>query len=46
MIDAELTRLGGVVRWLDLADGHVRHAAAEPAPAPGARLRRRVVVRR
>jgi hypothetical protein len=46
MIDAELTRLGGVVRWLDLADGYVRHAAAEPAPARGAKLRRRVVVRR
>jgi DNA-binding PadR family transcriptional regulator len=46
MIDSELTRLGAVVRWLDLADEHVRHAAAEPAPARGAKLRRRVVVRR
>jgi DNA-binding PadR family transcriptional regulator len=46
VIDAELTRLGAVARWLDLADEHVRHAAAEPAPARGAKLRRRVVVRR
>ena len=34
VIDAELTRLGAVARWLDLAEEHVRHAAAEPAPAP------------
>jgi hypothetical protein len=46
MIDAELTRLGAIARWLDLADEHVRHAAAEPASAHGAKLRRRVVVRR
>jgi DNA-binding PadR family transcriptional regulator len=46
VIDSELTRLGAVARWLDLADEHVRHAAAEPAPADGAKLRRRVVVRR
>jgi hypothetical protein len=46
MIDSELTRLGAVVRWLDLADEHVRHAAVEPASARGAKLRRRVVVRR
>jgi hypothetical protein len=46
VIDSELTRLGAVARWLDLADEHVRYAAAEPAPARGAKLRRRVVVRR
>ena len=46
VIDAELTRLGAVARWLDLADEHARHAAAEPAPARGAKLRRRGVVRR
>ena len=46
VIDSELTRLGAVVRWLDLADDHVTHAAAEPAPTRGAKLRRRVVVRR
>ena len=46
MIDSELTRLGAVARWLDLADEHVRHAAAEPAPARNPKLRRRVVVRR
>ena len=45
VMDAELTRLGAVVRWLDLAEEHVRHAAAEPAPAQGPKLRRRVVVR-
>ena len=45
MIDSELTRLGAVAHWLDLADEHVTHAAAEPAPARGAKLRRRVVVR-
>ena len=39
VIDSELTRLGAVARWLDLADEHVRHAAAEPAlycASPGA----------
>jgi hypothetical protein len=46
VIDAELTRLGAVARWLDLAEEHVRHAAAEPAPPGAAKLRRRVVVRR
>ena len=46
VMDAELARLGSVVRWLDLAEEHVRRAAAEPAPARDATLRRRVVVRR
>ncbi len=46
VMDAELTRLGAIARWLDLAEERVRHAAAAPAPARGATLRRRVVVRR
>src|SRR5260370_27771476 len=46
VIDADLTRLGAVARGLDLADEHVRHAAADPAPDRGARLRRRGGVRR
>jgi DNA-binding PadR family transcriptional regulator len=45
VVDAELTRLAAVVRWLDLADEHVQRAAAEPAPAAAPKLRRRVVVR-
>jgi len=45
VVDAELTRLGGIVRWLNLADKHVKRAAKEPAPGPAPRLRRRVVVR-
>jgi DNA-binding PadR family transcriptional regulator len=45
VIDAELTRLGGIVRWLDLADKHVKRAARQPAPGSAPRLRRRVVVR-
>jgi DNA-binding PadR family transcriptional regulator len=44
-VDAELTRLGGVVRWLNLADKHVKHAAKAPARDPAPRLRRRVVIR-
>src|SRR6266700_1071979 len=28
VIDVELTRLGAVVRWLDIAEEHIRHAAA------------------
>jgi hypothetical protein len=45
MVEAELARLGGVVKWLDAADRQVKRAAREPAPAPGPKLRRRVVVR-
>ena len=45
VVDAELTRLGAVVRWLDLADKNVKRAAREPAEGPAPRLRRRVVVR-
>ena len=44
-VDAELTRLGGIVRWLNLADEHVKRAAEAPAQSPAPRLRRRVVVR-
>jgi DNA-binding PadR family transcriptional regulator len=44
-VDAELARLGGIVRWLTLADKHVQRAANDPAPGPAPRLRRRVVAR-
>ena len=43
--EAELSRLGAVVKWLDVADREVTRAAKEPMPAPGPKLRRRVVVR-
>src|SRR5260370_18382708 len=46
VIDSELTRLGAVTLVLDLARQHVRHAAAEPAPDRGPRLRRPGGVRR
>jgi DNA-binding PadR family transcriptional regulator len=49
-VDAEIFRLDSAVRWLDAADGRLKHAAlGEPpavrtsAPMPG--LRRRAVVR-
>ncbi len=45
VVDAEMTRLAAVVRWLDLADEHVRCAATEPTAAAAPKLRRRVVVR-
>lgn len=45
MVEAELTRLAGVVKWLDIADRRVARAAKKPVPAPGPKLRRRVVVR-
>jgi DNA-binding PadR family transcriptional regulator len=45
MVEAELSRLGAIVRWLDIADRQVKRAAKEPPPAPGPRLRRRVVIR-
>jgi DNA-binding PadR family transcriptional regulator len=44
MVEAELTRLGAVVEWLDIADREVSRAAREPAKAVGPKLRRRVVV--
>ena len=45
VIDAELTRLGGIARWLNLADQHVKRAAKDPAPGPAPRVRRRMVAR-
>lgn len=45
MVEAELSRLGAIVNWLDIADRQVRRAATEPARSPGPKLRRRVVVR-
>lgn len=51
VVDAELYRLDGVVRWLDAADARLKRAATEPpqsAPpaAPASRLRRKIGVRR
>ena len=45
MVEAELTRLGAIAKWLDMADRQVKRAAKEPAAAQGPKLRRRVVVR-
>ena len=45
MVEAELSRLGAIVNWLDIADRLVRRAATEPARSAGPKLRRRVVVR-
>ena len=45
VVDAELTRLGAIVRWLDLTDKHVERARQEPARATAPKLRRRVVIR-
>jgi hypothetical protein len=45
VVDAELTRLDGIARWLSLADKNVKRAAKDPARGSGPRLRRRVVVR-
>jgi len=47
VVDAELFRLDGVVRWLDAADGRLKRAAViepDPAPAPLPRRRRKVEV--
>ena len=47
VVDAELFRLDSLVRWLDAASGRLQRASVEPpAPSPGPRLRRRVVVKR
>jgi DNA-binding PadR family transcriptional regulator len=43
--EAELWRLDAVVKWLDFADQELQRVAKYPTPAPGPRLRRRVVVR-
>lgn len=45
MVEAELTRLGAVAKWLDAADRLVKRAAKEQASAEGPKLRRRVVIR-
>ena len=45
MVEAELSRLGAIVKWLDIVDRQVKRAATEPARSPGPKLRRRVVVR-
>jgi DNA-binding PadR family transcriptional regulator len=45
MVEAELSRLGAVVKWLDVAERLVKRAAKEPARVAGPKLRRRVVVR-
>jgi DNA-binding PadR family transcriptional regulator len=51
VVDAELFRLDAVIRWLDAADGRLKRAGTEPAPAepvPASlpRLRRRVGLQR
>jgi DNA-binding PadR family transcriptional regulator len=43
VVDAELFRLDGVIRWLDAADGRIKRAAAYPpdtAQGPSPRIRR------
>jgi hypothetical protein len=45
VVDAELTRLDGIVRWLSLADKNVKRAAKDPTRGSAPRLRRRVVIR-
>jgi DNA-binding PadR family transcriptional regulator len=51
VVDAELFRIDGVIRWLDAADGRLkRHRADRPAvassPTAPERLRRKIGVRR
>ena len=49
VVDAELFRLDGVIRWLDTADGRLKRAAAEPPAVPASplpKLPRRVGLRR
>jgi DNA-binding PadR family transcriptional regulator len=49
VVDAELFRLDGVVRWLDTADGRLMRVGMEPAEPPRSalpKLPRRVGVRR
>jgi len=45
MVEAELSRLGAIVNWLDIVDRQVKRAATEPARSAGPKLRRRAVVR-
>jgi hypothetical protein len=47
VVDAELSRLDSVIRWLDQAEGRLQRAELEPADSStGPRLRRRLVARR
>lgn len=47
VVDAELSRLDSVIRWLDQAEGRLIRADLEPPiPSTGPRLRRRLVARR
>ncbi|MGD0984228.1 MAG: PadR family transcriptional regulator [Acidimicrobiales bacterium] len=47
VVDAELSRLDSVIRWLDEAEGRLKRAEIEPAvPSTVPRLRRRLVARR
>jgi DNA-binding PadR family transcriptional regulator len=47
VVDAELSRLDSVIRWLDQAEGRLKRAEAEPAVASTVPpLRRRLVPRR
>jgi DNA-binding PadR family transcriptional regulator len=47
VVDAELFRLEGVVRWLDAADARLKgHPAASPVAAPAMPRRRKLEVRR
>ena len=47
VVDAELSRLDSVIRWLDQAEGRLMRAELEPAvPSTVPRLRRRLVARR
>ena len=45
VVDSELTRLGAVAQWLDMADADVKRAGKTPVGAQSPKLRRRVVVR-
>jgi DNA-binding PadR family transcriptional regulator len=45
VVDAELTRLGAIVRWLGFADKQVTRAAKAPVQSTTPKLRRRMVVR-
>jgi DNA-binding PadR family transcriptional regulator len=45
VVDSELTRLGAVSQWLDMADAHVERAGKTPVGTSSPKLRRRVVVR-
>ena len=51
VVDAELSRLDSVIRWLDAADGRLRRASVQPAETPAAtgplpKLRRKIGGRR